>query len=246
MISFSFQFFLSFFAAFSTLVYAAPSRHHGAKVSGIGVPVSNSDVSNIIANRYIVVYNNNATDEAVATHQASVMTAMRMRSLETRGKSGRRLSNKMQTFSMSGWRGMTIDAEDSMILEIESAGEVGPVILDSSITLLTAEVTYVEADTVVKSTTLLSQSNAPAGLGSISHTAAGNMSYVFDSTAGAGIVAYVVDTGIRTTHSVSPSSCHRISTNFVGFPRACDLGSEHGEYSYEYSSPSKLLRLLII
>jgi hypothetical protein len=31
----------------------------------------------------------------------------------------------------------------------------------------------------------------------------GSTSYVFDDSAGAGITAYVVDTGIRTTHSVS-------------------------------------------
>lgn len=124
MICFSFQFFLSFLAAFSTFVYAAPGRYHGAKVKGIGVPVSNADASNIIANRYIIVYNNNATDDAVAVHQASVMSAMRKRSFDTRGSSGRKLSNKMQAFSMSGWRGMMIDAEDSMILDIESASEV--------------------------------------------------------------------------------------------------------------------------
>jgi subtilisin family serine protease len=203
MICFSFQFSLSFLATVSTFIYATPGRHHGAKVNGIGVPVSNSDASNIIANRYIVVYDNNATDDAVAVHQASVMSAMRKRSLEARSSSGRKLSNKMQAFSMSGWRGMTIDAEDSMILEIESASEVGPVFLTRSHDWHTnAKVAYVEADTIVKSTALLSQSNAPAGLGSISHKVAGNTSYVFDSSAGAGIVAYVVDTGIRTTHSV--------------------------------------------
>jgi hypothetical protein len=136
MICLSFQFFLSFLATLSTFVYAAPSRHRGATVKGIGVPVSNSDASNIIANRYIVVYNNNATDDAVSVHQASVMNAMRKRSLGARNSSGRKLSNKMQAFSMSGWRGMTIDAEDSMILEIESANEVGLVSLSACISLL--------------------------------------------------------------------------------------------------------------
>ena len=125
MISLSLRLFLSFLATLSTLVYAAPGRHHGAKVNGIGVPVSNAEASNIIANRYIIVYNSNATDDAVAVHQANVMSAMRKRSLNARSASGRQLSNKMQVFSMSGWRGMTIDAEDAMILEIESASEVG-------------------------------------------------------------------------------------------------------------------------
>jgi len=123
--SLSFSFFLSLLVTFSTFVSAAPSRHHhGSQVSGIGVPIANSDASNIIANRYIVVYYNNATDDAVAVHQASVMTAMKKRSLDARGSNGQKLSNTMQHFSMSGWRGMTIDAEDSMILEINAASEV--------------------------------------------------------------------------------------------------------------------------
>lgn len=125
MISLPFRLFLSFLATSSTLVYAAPGRHHGAKVSGIGVPVSNADASNIIANRYIVVYNSNATNDAIAVHQANVMSVMRKRSLDARSGRGRKLSNKIQAFSMSGWRGMMIDAEDAMILEIESASEVG-------------------------------------------------------------------------------------------------------------------------
>ena len=99
-----------------------------------------------------------------------------------------------------------------------------------------------EADTVVKSTALLSQSNAPAGLGSISHMIAGNTSYVFDSTAGNGVVAYVVDTGILTTHSVSCSIIQcRVSAELPGIPRSCHMGCQYGEYSSEYCSISNYL-----
>jgi hypothetical protein len=76
------------------------------------VAVSNSSV---ISNRYIVVYNKNATDDAVAMHQASVMAALRKRNLEVRGKEGKTLSGEMDAFSMSGWRGMSLEAEDAMI-----------------------------------------------------------------------------------------------------------------------------------
>ena len=48
---------------------------------------------------------------------------------------------------------------------------------------------------------MLSQTNAPPGLARISHQTAGNSTYVFDSSAGANITAYVVDTGILVTHS---------------------------------------------
>jgi hypothetical protein len=84
------------------------------------VAVSNSSV---ISNRYIVVYNKNATDDAVAMHQASVMAALRKWSLEVRGKEGKTLSGEMDAFSMSGWRGMSLETEDAMIFFFFSFGD---------------------------------------------------------------------------------------------------------------------------
>ncbi|TAQ90808.1 hypothetical protein B7494_g881 [Chlorociboria aeruginascens] len=163
----------------------AVAHSFGREVKGLGVPIINQNASNIIANRYIVVYNDNATDEAVETHQASIMSALKKRSLTLRSTDGRALSSKMDTFSMSGWRAMVLEAEDSMILDIASASEVS----------------YVEADTMLKTTALLSQAGAPTGLKRISHAAIASATYVFDDTAGSGVVAYIVDSGIRTTHT---------------------------------------------
>jgi len=112
---FSFQALVSVLLL-SSLVCTSPVRH-GANVNGLGVPVSNAAASNIIPNRYIVVYNNNATDEAVKLHQASVMTTMRKRGLG--------FSSKMSTFSMAGWRGMSMEAEDDgLMIDISNADEV--------------------------------------------------------------------------------------------------------------------------
>lgn len=182
-------FLISFLFAIITFTFAIPS-HRGnqnlTKVNGLGVPVSNAQASNIISNRYIVVYNNNATDEMVEMHQASVMTALRKRNINTRGLDGRTLSPVMEAFSMSGWRGMSLEAEDKMMIEIAACTDVA----------------YVEADTIVKVNALVQQSTAPAGLKRISHAAAGTgTAYVFDNSSSADIIAYVVDTGIRTTHS---------------------------------------------
>lgn len=219
MVSFSFNVLVCISAAFNTLVQATPTPgRHGAKVSGIGVPVSNENAKNIISNRYIVVYNNNASDSAVETHQASVMTALRKRNLIARGKEGKILSSKMDAFSMSGWRGMSLEAEDSMILEIESATEVA----------------YVEADTMVKTGALVSQASAPAGLRRISHAAAGSAGYIYDNSSGGGIVAYVVDTGIKLTHAVSslslPLEEKRERLTSIGIWRPCNLGCELRQY----------------
>lgn len=120
--------------------------------------------------------NSYTLDNAVQIHQASVMTALKKRGLD----------NTMRHFTLMGMRGMSLQSDDDgMIIDIANA----------------AEVAYVEADTVVKTTALLSQANATTGLARISHVAAGSTNYIFDSTGGAGIVAYVVDTGILVTHS---------------------------------------------
>lgn len=163
------------FLAFS-LVQSRPAWP-GRNINGFGVPISNPNATNIIPGKYIVVYNENATDDAVQLHQESVMKAFRKRGLYS--------SINMRTFSITGWRGMTLEAaDDEMVIDIANATEVN----------------YVEADTIVKTTALLSQANVPAGLGRISHAATRSTDYVFDSTAGAGIVAYVVDTGILLSH----------------------------------------------
>ncbi|KAJ1330880.1 oryzin [Microdochium nivale] len=48
---------------------------------------------------------------------------------------------------------------------------------------------------------LTTQSNAPWGLGTISKRWPGSTSYIYDNTAGQGGYAYVIDSGIQTTHS---------------------------------------------
>jgi len=64
------------------------------------------------------------------------------------------------------------------------------------------EVLYVEEDKVVTADSLVTQSNVPSwGLARVSHTRDGATSYVYDSTAGQGTFAYVIDTGILTTHT---------------------------------------------
>lgn len=87
---------------------------------------------------------------------------------------------------MGSFRSMSISSvDDGMVSDIANA----------------ASVSYVEQDQVMQSSALLSQSNATTGLARISHKAKGNSTYVFDSSAGAGIVAYVIDTGIMINHT---------------------------------------------
>lgn len=48
---------------------------------------------------------------------------------------------------------------------------------------------------------LTTQSGAPWGLGTISHRTSGSTSYIYDTSAGEGSYAYVVDSGVLISHS---------------------------------------------
>ena len=48
---------------------------------------------------------------------------------------------------------------------------------------------------------LVTQTGAPWGLGTVSHRSPGSTSYIYDSSAGSGTYAYIVDTGILETHT---------------------------------------------
>lgn len=51
------------------------------------------------------------------------------------------------------------------------------------------------------SSVLVEQQPSTPGLARISHAAVGAPNYVFDDSAGQGITVYVVDTGVKATHT---------------------------------------------
>ncbi|KAL7620620.1 hypothetical protein AAE478_009615 [Parahypoxylon ruwenzoriense] len=158
-----------------------PSAEAG---TSLGVFVSNPEATDVVPNSYIVVYNKNFTDDEIDAHETSVKIAVKKRNLGKRGLNGRLLSTRVRTFAMSGWRAMALDSDDLMMNEINNMDMVK----------------YVEANTYVKAAALMSQINAPTGLVRLSHAETDGEGYVFDDSAGEGITAYIVDTGIMTTH----------------------------------------------
>jgi subtilisin family serine protease len=151
----------------------------------LGVPIANVDASDIIPNRYIVVYNSSFGQAAIEAKQAMVMSHIQKRNLGKRGIAGNLLSTEVQMFKMNGWNAMALDADDRMILDVMNQDEVA----------------FVEADARVKISATVAQTNAPPGLIRLSHAEAGAQNYVFDNSGGQGITAYIVDTGILTTHT---------------------------------------------
>ncbi|KAJ9150332.1 Subtilase [Pleurostoma richardsiae] len=183
--------FLASLALLFSLTAALPAADpapdpRGRKSQFLGVPVSNPDAKNVVANRYIVVYNSSFSTEAIETHMNSVMQTVSKRNIGKRSPiDNRALSRTVNMFSINQWRAMSLEAEDATMMEIMAADEVS----------------YIEADARVQALATETQTDAPTGLIRLSNAARGASTYVFDDSAGEGITAYIVDTGIRVTHS---------------------------------------------
>lgn len=153
---------------------------------GPGVPITNGDARDIIPNSYIVVYNNTCDDNMVAAHQAKWVQAMARRNLGKRSPVDNRFySTAVHTYTIGSLRAMSLDADDKDAIEINSA----------------AEVAYIEADAKISINALVTQTGAPSGLARLSSKKAGATDYIFDDTAGQGIMAFIVDTGLMAEHT---------------------------------------------
>lgn len=188
---------LSFFTALSLLVAAVvgvptpvatpdPDPAMFPQDMFLGVPVMNADAKNIIANKYIVVYNDTFDDDTIFAHEAKWVATMKKRNIGKRSPVDNRfLSTNVHTFSIGTMRAMALDADDASAIEINSADCVS----------------YLEADAYISINELVVQRNATTGLARLSNAEAGSTNYVFDDSAGEGITAFIVDTGIMANHT---------------------------------------------
>lgn len=178
---------LTLTAALAALGVSGLPSSTDAKSEGfyIGVPIANPGVQNAIPHKYIVVYNNTFNDDDIQAHQASVLSTIAKRNIAKRSPlTGKLLSTNVDNYRIGGWRAMAFEADDLMINEVFSAKEVS----------------YIEQDAYININARQIQAQATDGLARISHAQRGARMYIFDSSAGEGITAYVVDTGIRVTH----------------------------------------------
>ncbi|ATY62244.1 oryzin precursor [Cordyceps militaris] len=183
------------------LAIAAPGRiANPPESTAFRLPVSNANVAvtNMIPNRYIVVYNKDFNSTSIDAKEASFAAALRKRNLGKRGLGGNPLSTEVNSLSMNKWRASILDADDDMFMEMYNSEEVS----------------YIEADTRVHTQVVISQINAPPGLARLSHATNGPSNYLFDESAGQGVTVYIVDTGILPSH-VEFEGRARSAANFV-------------------------------
>ncbi|QUC17440.1 uncharacterized protein UV8b_01681 [Ustilaginoidea virens] len=194
----------------STPVSSSPASSQTP--SKLNLPVVNFGAADIIPNRYIVVYNGSFSSEAIDAKMTSFSAAIKKRNLNKRGLGDRLFSTEIIPFKLNKWRAMALDADDSMIMDINDAEEVE----------------YIEADHWVKTQATIAQTNAPLGLQRLSKASpAEQSSYVFDESAGQGITVYVVDTGVRASH-VEFQGRATFARSFVSGAQTDDNG--HGSH----------------
>jgi hypothetical protein len=176
----------------SPLAYALPQNIPDSTgealsgaVSGLSRILANGDASNIIPGRYIVVYNSTFNTDTIDAKEAEFGARIAKRNVGKRALDGTLMSTSLRSLRMADWRAVVMEADDDFITEVYNSDEVS----------------YVEADTRVSVNELLEQSNSPPGLNRLSQVTPDQQTYVFDGTAGEGITAYVVDTGILTSHT---------------------------------------------
>ncbi|KAH6652438.1 subtilase [Truncatella angustata] len=143
----------------------------------------------VIPGKYIITLKSGVTVSDVSSHLNWVSDVHR-RSLSKRDTAG--VEN---TYNISTWNAYAGEFDDATIAEIKANPEVATVEEDTVMYLWGGE------DSKLAERALTTQTGAPWGLGTISHRTSGSTSYIYDTSAGANTYAYVVDSGILTTHA---------------------------------------------
>ena len=139
---------------------------------------------NVIPGKFIVQLKPGSSPESVSAHQ-----------LRVRGMLGRRDESIKETYQIGDFNAYSGDFDSTTAETIASLPEVLSVEPDEYI--------YVEKTDFDSSSkrALTTQKGALWALGDLSHKLNGSTDYVYDDRAGQGQTAYVLDTGIRLTHT---------------------------------------------
>ncbi|KAJ5802085.1 uncharacterized protein N7503_004535 [Penicillium pulvis] len=147
--------------------------------AGTLLTASNTDA--VIPSSYIVVMNDDVSTAEFKTHRDWAANVHARLSRRKNGETG-----PGKYFEINGLKGYSASFDEETAKDIANDPAVK----------------YIEPDMIVNATVNVVQSNAPSwGLARISSKKSGATDYVYDSTAGEGVVIYGVDTGIDISHS---------------------------------------------
>ncbi|KAM7184443.1 subtilisin-like proteinase Mp1 [Naviculisporaceae sp. PSN 640] len=164
-----------------------------------------------VPNKYIVTLKPGVSTSSVNTHLHWV-DAVHKRSLARRGASD--TTGVDQVFNIKDFNAYAGSFDSETIKEIEASEDVATIEPDMVWHLLdTPNNPYFHTGPRPRLTT---QPNAPWGLGSISHRLPNSTDYIYDTAgAGEGFFAYLIDTGVRSSHVELEG---RVINGFNAFP----------------------------
>ncbi|CBF81670.1 hypothetical protein AN5558.2 [Aspergillus nidulans FGSC A4] len=149
-----------------------------------GAPVEPRRAAEKVPGKYIVTFKSGLNVDQIDAH-TSWASNVHKRNLERRGLAERdQYSGIEKNYKINKFAAYSGSFDDATIEEIRNS----------------ADVAHVEEDQIWYIDALTSQSGAPWGLGAISHKGEASTTYVYDTSAGEGTYAYVVDTGINADH----------------------------------------------
>ncbi|KAM0253516.1 hypothetical protein ACHAP5_000546 [Fusarium lateritium] len=189
---------------FKNLAFAATTLFGLANAA----PTTKVDSSEVIPGKYIVTLKSDIAAADVESH-LSWVGDVHKRGLNERAEKGveRTYNGKY------GFHGYAGSFDKSTIKEIKESPDVAIVEQDRVWTLNWVEEPEEES---LSKRALTTQTGAPWGLGTVSHRERGSTSYIYDTAAGTGTFAYIVDTGIRATHNEFEGRAQAVYTAFSG------------------------------
>ncbi|CAG7944942.1 unnamed protein product [Penicillium salamii] len=135
----------------------------------------------VVPSSYIVVMNDDVSTAEFEVHRSWAANVHNRLSRRKNGETG-----PGKHFEINGLKGYTASFDEDTVKDIANDPAVK----------------YIEPDMIVNATANVVQSSVPSwGLARISSKTSGATNYVYDSTAGQGVVIYGIDTGIEISHS---------------------------------------------
>ncbi|KAI1100311.1 alkaline proteinase [Jackrogersella minutella] len=162
-----------FFGALLPAAFAAPTPAHQKR--------------EVVPNKYIVTLKEGITSADFKSH-LNWARDVHSRSLNKRDTTG--VSHEYQINTFNGYAG---EFDEQTLAQLKSSPDVAEIEEDQVWHLF-------DESPKTSKRAITTQTGAPWGLGTTSHKTSGSTSYVYDSSAGEGTFAYIIDTGILATH----------------------------------------------
>ncbi|KAF3020125.1 Translation elongation factor 1 beta [Neopestalotiopsis sp. 37M] len=169
-----FRHFAIFMAALLPVIFAKPAQIQQKR--------------DTVTRKYIVTLKDGIDPDDVESHMSWVWGVYH-RDLES-------TSGIEKTYSINTWNAYSGEFDNATIEMIKSSADVAEVEEDQVFTL-----SYKSDAVGLAPRGMITETNTTWGLGTVSHRTSGSDTYIYDSTAGSGTYAYIIDSGLMTSHT---------------------------------------------